>query len=124
MKIEIDLDDRRQLEKTRAELQRYLGIIEFALQEKTTNGNGNGHLELLQIPTIHTNIRNEDASIMAVIDSLPKRFSTTDVVIGMGDEGKEKRGAIKSLLKRGAENGIFQIATQGRGRRPTEWEKV
>lgn len=120
MKLEIDISDRNELNKTRAELQRLLNVVEFAISEmerKHQNGNGSPEL-VLEIP------RSDDAPIRDIIGRMPKQFSTTDVVLAMGDDGKEKRGLIKSALKRAVENGVISVSVQGRGRCPTEFEKV
>ena len=123
MKIEIDLSNRRELEKTRAELQRYLGIIEFALQDKAAQ-NGNGHVEMFSIKDAPFGLRGEDSAVIEVLNKLPSKFTTTDVVLGFGDDAKEKRGAIKSALKRAEESGSIVVVNRGRGRRPTEFEKA
>jgi hypothetical protein len=61
---------------------------------------------------------------MKVVHSLPKTFTTSDVIIGMGDSGKEQRGAIKAALTRAVENNVLQIVELGRGRKPNTYEKL
>ncbi len=129
MKLEIDLGDPRQLAKTRAELQRYLQIVEFALKEelekaRNENGHNNVHPELLRVPTLQVSYNEDDESVFAVMNRLPSRFTTTDLILGFGDEAKEKRTLIKSVLKRAEQQGKITPVVRGKGRRPTEYEKV
>lgn len=124
MKLEIDLSDRNQLLRLRGELQRYLGIVEFALSDATAIKPAG----TLPLPMTFTNGENgsngTDSKVRKIIEILPKRFTSTDIYVRYGDDSKEKRGAIKASIKRAEDEGVIRVQQRGQGRRPTKYEKV
>jgi len=125
MKLEIDLSDQTQLIKLRNELQRYLGIIEFALSGSASSK----PIGTLPLPMSFPNGENgtprgTDEAVRKIIGTLGKRFTSTDIYIRYGDDAKEKRGAIKASLKRAEDDNLIRVHTRGQGRRPTQFEKV
>jgi len=125
MKLEIDLSDQSQLIKLRNELQRYLGIVEFALSG-SVNAKPSGTLPLpMSFPNGENGgARTTDATVRKIIDLLPKRFNSTDIYVRYGDDAKEKRGAIKASIRRAIDEDIIRVQQRGQGRRPTQFEKV
>jgi hypothetical protein len=122
---EIDIRDPKSLARARTELTRVLEIVEFALSKYSGNSNGK-HQEDLAIPAaVETPpaTRESDFAVWEVISSLPNKFSTTDVILGFGNEGKDSRSMIKLALKRAVENGALTLTRRGVGRRPSEYAK-
>jgi hypothetical protein len=128
MKLEIDIGNRQELVKTKNELNRYLNIVEFALAEFDKSKhptNGDGLLPLHQVAESGVAAwRTADVPILNAIQGLNSRFTTSDVVIALGDKGKDSRGAIKMTLKRAIEAGTVRLVEAGQGRRPSKYEKI
>jgi hypothetical protein len=126
MKFEIDISDRSSLTKCRNELSHYLKVVEFALAELDASKGravSNGAHVPAPIAPDFFETNNTEGKVVAVIERLPKRFSTTDVMIGMGDEAKKNRSAIKFALKRLIDEQMIEILKPGQGRRPTKYGK-
>lgn len=125
MNVEIDISDPRKLTRIKTELTRLLNIVDFALAQHAANQpTSSGPL----LPLQHQNgdptpLQKAESEILEIIDSLPKRFTTTDVMLAMGDRGKERRNTIKLVLKEAARVGVVRLARTGKGRRPNEYEK-
>src|SRR5687768_7443958 len=108
MKLEIDLTDRSQLLKAKGDLKRLLDIVNFALDQSK-----NGSERTMADVAVNA---ISDSPVMNVVHSLPTTFTTSDVIIGMGESGKEQRGAIKTALTRAVEHNLLRIVELGRGR--------
>jgi hypothetical protein len=127
MKLQIDISDRGQLRAAESELSRLLKIVQFALTAfDPASRNGS---QAVPVPIETTNpaeaFNSTPEAVLRVIHSLPKRlFSTTDVMLRMGDEAKQKRAQIKQALKRAVTAGFITCVKPGRGRRPTKYRRV
>jgi hypothetical protein len=122
---EIDIRDPKSLERARAELTRVLEIVEFALSKYRGNSNGKHQDDLaIRVPAeTPPATRESDTAVLDVVSRLPNKFTTTDVILAFGDEGKENRTRIKLALKRAVESGKLTLAKRGVGRRPSEYAK-
>lgn len=125
MNFEIDISDPKKLAKVRNDLTKMLTIVDFAITQHSTNRHhpADGLLPL-PIAKNGSDFRKADAPILEVLEHLANKFTTTDIVIGMGNEGKESRGAIKMALKRAIEAGTVRLIQKGQGRRPSQYEKT
>jgi len=123
MNFEIDISDPRKLTRVKSELTRLLTIVDFALAQHLAN---RGIIQEggLFAASNGRSYDEQEKPILSVIHSLPQRFTTTDVIIGMGEQGKESRGAIKLELKRAVDAGNIRVIEPGLGRRPTKYEKI
>ena len=125
--IEIDVTDPKKLQRAIHELRRLLEIAEFALGKYVKpqdNGHGTPRLPMpgLDMVLDHPVIESTQ-SIEHIIRSMPPKFTTTDVILALGDEGKENRGRVKMALKRAVGQSL-RLVRAGIGRRPSEYEKV
>ena len=121
--VDIDVTDPKKLVRARAELWRLLEIVDFALGKYGhTHHSSQGQVDL----AIHTpnNSNGSKPNIREVIAALPSKFTTTDVIIGLGTEGKDNRARAKMVLSQEEKRGHIRITKAGQGRRPTEYEKV
>ena len=126
MKFEIDISDPKKLRQQRSELHRLLNIVDFALAQHTSH-QGNGHVAApeLPLPLPRPAIAStKAAAVQATLQQMPRRFTTTDMVIAMGDEGKPMRTAIKFGLRAAVKKGRIRLINTGVGRKPNEYEKV
>jgi hypothetical protein len=130
--LDIDISDPKKLSRAKLELTRLLKIVDFALLQHAggeslspqpelpmrgihalSGGGNNGH-----------GPKEIDRRVIEIIDGLPNRFTTTDVILGFRDEAKEKRPQIKLALKRAVLNELIRVEKLGQGRRPSEYEKI
>ena len=124
MKLDVDISDRGQLLKAKAELARLLSVVEFALSQFGQPRNGDIQRTLFVSSNGHSEVREKDKPILEVIDSLSKKFTTSDVIIALGEKGKESRSAVKAAIRRSIESGFIKLIEAGEGRRPSKYEKV
>lgn len=99
MKLEIDLTDFRQLTKAKAELTRLSSIIDFALLQQTTSNRSDNLTENSNNGTLfpaEPQTREAFKPILDIIASLPHQFTTTDVIIGLGENGERAASDCKS----------------------------
>jgi hypothetical protein len=124
MNLNIDITNARQLRQARDELTRLLNIVEYAIRQNATGGTKPEEVDQLQLQTTngHTNLSVE-APVMEVIKSLPEHFSTTDIIVALGDKGKDSRSAVKMVLKRAVNTGRLRLISKGIGRRPSQYAK-
>jgi len=125
MNLEIDISDPRQLSKIRAELTRLLSIVDFAIsQHNSAHGKAlEGQSTLLHPIDNGAENGSRTHPVDAAIEAVPLRFTTSDVIVALGNEGKASRSAVKLALKKLADAGEIRIVKPGQGRRPTEYEK-
>ena len=122
--LDIDITDPKKLLRARDELRRLLEIVEFALTKYGKEPH-NSHSELtLPLATDPPSQPGSSRQILEVISKLPLKFTTSDVIQGLGEDGKDSRPKVKMILKQAVENGILRITSRGLGRRPSEYEKV
>jgi hypothetical protein len=123
---DIDITDPRKLERNKAELTRLLEIVEFALGKyKHVGDNGQSELPLpVQAADVEHITTKDGRSIMEIVRNLPATFTTSDVMVALGNDGKDNRGRVKMALKRAVEAGWLHVAKAGVGRRPSLFEKV
>jgi hypothetical protein len=130
---DIDIADPKKLARAKVELTRLLRIVDFALLEYGRASSSGPQAELpmegilLQSETRRTNghePRETEKLVLDVIERLENRFTTSDVILAFGNEGKEKRPQIKLALKRAVENGTIRVVKLGQGRRPSQYEKA
>jgi hypothetical protein len=125
MKFEIDLSDRSQLVKAKDELARFLTIVEFALtQQNGHNRTVNGQEPLALIEARTSQVRDAYKPIMEIVKGLPNSFTTSDVIIALGDNGKEYRAVAKGAIADAVQRGIIRLVEVGKGRRPSKFSKV
>ena len=135
MNIEIDITDPKKLARARASLLRWLKIVDFALLEYSgrhqapTNGQTEPQSDEVQSNLVLTHVngtayRETDAQITALLQTMKRKFTTTDLILGLGDRGKESRYRVKMALKRAEGEGEIRLVKPGKGRRPSEYEKI
>jgi hypothetical protein len=126
MKLEIDVSDPKQLAKAKAELTRLLKIVDFAmLQVHGTQSDGSQpDLSGFAHPHDPSKPSTSERIIRDAIAVLPQQFTTSDVILHLGGEGKEMRATVKMVLKRSVEEGILRLARPGQGRKPNLYEKT
>ena len=120
------INDPRELAKARAELTRMLEVVDFALSKHNgkSNGEQRGGAGIGASAETPSAAQEADAEVLEVVNRFEKkRFSTTDVVLAYGNDGKEKRSRIKLALKRAVKNGKLRLLKPGRGRRPLNSRK-
>src|SRR3989442_865590 len=94
--LDIDVTDPKKLARARAELSRLLEIVEFALGKYSHARNGESDLPMpIQHEGHNQNGAEEKPNIREVIARLPIKFTTSDVIVGLGNEGKENRPRVK-----------------------------
>ena len=133
---DIDITDPKKLSRAKVELTRLLRIVEFALLEHAGAGSSDPQAELpmetsrVILPALQTvranghEPRESDRLVLDIINRLENRFTTTDVILAFGDEGKERRPQIKLALRRAVEAGTIRVVKLGQGRRPSQYEKA
>src|SRR6267142_3214184 len=104
----IDISDHASLEAAKSNLVRLLSIVEFALSKSI-------------VAPVVTNGRPD---IRHFINGLPDNFSMTDVILSLGDEGKENRARAKMVLMQLIKLNQLKVVRLGKGRRPTEYQKI
>ena len=129
MKFEIDVTNRAELLKKRGELLRTLAVVEFALRQLNDPLKANGNGELSQIMDqvdafMPKQIRETDKPVKDVIDELPSKFSTSDVMVKLGTMAKESRGLVRTALARFEKSGYIHMIEKGRGRKPSRYTKT
>ena len=125
MKFDVNLNDARALRKAKAELSRLLTIIDFALSKiEPANRNGHDRTLPLELTRNALDILASEKPILDIVNRLPDQFTTSDVIIALGDEGKEKRNAVKFTLSREVERKHLNLLVKGQGRRPSKYMKV
>jgi len=110
MELDIDLNDRRQVLQARDDIARLIKIVDFAIENTP-------RIETRGLPL-------GDKFIWDIVETLPDRFSTTDIIVALGTIGKEKRGLVKCVLARAVQAKLIAVLVRGRGRRPTSYFKV
>ncbi len=110
--MKIDLCNRSQLLKKKATLTKLLEVVDFAICQFSASDEQNSE------------IRQGDRPVWAVIAKLGDKFTTSDVMLGFGEAAKENRYALKRSLLRFQRANLLRVIEQGRGRKPTQYEKV
>lgn len=127
MNIDIDVTDLTKLLKVQSELTRILRIVDYAVLQHKAAGS-NGHPGFPFVEQGHGDIAPGNTLLgdkfETVVKGLPNRFTTTTVMVGMGDLAKLNRGAIRSSLTKLQEDGKIRLVEPGRGRKPSIFEKV
>lgn len=130
MKFDVDLNSPRELEKARIELTRMLSIVEYALTQFQSSRNGHHQKHSAELPMGNSIISNglklaESAKpILDAIEGVPKVFTTSDIIVALGDKGKESRNAVKFVLMRAVNAKRLTLLEAGKGRRPSKYEKI
>ena len=120
MQLEIDISDKGQLRKAKAELERLLGIVNFALNEGRP---------AMDAPAVNGHPRTEpqiappvvDQSLAELIGSLGDQFTTTHVISRVG---KDRRSFAKNAIARAIEARMVRMLKAGKGRRPSVYVKL
>ena|SRR6266498_276691 len=124
--FEIDVTDPVRLRAAKVQLTRLLEIVDFAL---TKYPQSQGHPDLFAKAMEngdgdHLSPHQGKPNINYIIADLPNKFTTSNVILALGVEGKENRARAKSVLNQLVKKGSLRVITEGKGRRPTEFEKV
>ena len=118
MKFEVDLNDRTQLLKAKAELKRVLGIVEYALNGADSANSDTPHANNGILGLVPADQPGVDAVRAAAAE-----FTTLDIYNVLGGENAN-RGAIRGVLGRMADAGIIRLIEGQAGRRPGRYAKV
>src|SRR5437016_1765553 len=102
--LDIDVTDPRKLTKARDELRRLLEIVEFALTKYTAPQHRNGQAEFIATISDGSNY-GTGVDVNGVIAKMPSAFTTSDVIVALGTEGKENRNRVKIALKKALDEG-------------------
>ncbi len=124
MKLEIDLSDQAQLVKAREELRSLLEIVEFAMARRSRGPKPSPNQPSLEGIESSSETVVADPRIKEIINTLPYRFTTSDVLNALGDEPKPKRDLVKVTLRRMVDANQLIEVEKGRGRKPTTYEHV
>ncbi len=115
-------------EGSRVYMPKGIGTILSEHLTKVASGLAQYQQERLNPNDAHTNgrpsVNKIEDIVQHVIQALPKYFTTTDVMIGVGMDAKENRAAIKLAIKRAIEAKTVSILEHGAGRRATKYEKI
>src|SRR5258708_31929199 len=109
MNVEIDITDYKKLMRAKATLLRWLKIVDFAIvqyhgppsfDESRDKPEPKGvQPRLAFMPEGVSTSAEIDAQINRLLEGLKKKFTTTDLILGLGDKGKENRPRVKLALK-------------------------
>jgi hypothetical protein len=107
--MKVDLENKAELRRKRAELQKWIAVIDLALGDTPTNG-GSVNGAHPSVPEL----------LVAVLDKLNDEFNASEAY-SLVDESK--RPALKLALKQAAKDDILTITQQGKGRRSTVYRR-
>lgn len=125
MKLEIDITDQKQLVKAKADLTQLLAIVDFAISQKNGSHHNGVHNVTSLLPLDSVNeVRPVFQPILDIIARLPDQFTTSDVIVALGENGKRDRPLAKSAITDAVERDVIRIVELGKGRRPTTYSKV
>lgn len=104
--MKVDLENKAELRKKRAELQHWIAVIDLALGTTPSNGS--------VVPVV------VPPAIAPFYDQLAEQFTSSDVY---GLVEIDKRQSVKLGLKEAVSAGFLTILELGKGRRPTVYRK-
>jgi hypothetical protein len=128
IKVDTDTDNEAALLKTRAEANQVVTMVDFALGQRknTTNSGLSGINRVFHHSSgpMDLNVRAEYRPIMDIIDRLPMEFSTSDVIVGLGENGKRDRPLAKGAITDAINRNVIRLVEAGKGRRPSRYAKA
>lgn len=129
IKVDTDSDSEECISKAHAEASQAALMLEFALKHrKKSNSAPTGSFQMATVVRprglIDLDVRPEYRPIMDIISALPKEFTTSDVIVGLGENGKRDRVLAKSAIADAINRNVLDVLEAGKGRRPSRYIKL